>query len=114
MAVISPVRGNIHAGISTITWSNIAPGDTCNPALIMGQAGAVSCIQVLGTFGGATITLQASNDGTNFAALKDQSGSSITFTSADIRDISTAAGYVLPAISGGAGSSITVIMTLRA
>jgi P pilus assembly chaperone PapD len=70
-------------------------------------------VQVTGTFGGATIALQVSNDGTNYATLKDGTGTTITFTSAGMAEFSTAALYIKPSSSGGTADDVTVTVVLR-
>jgi P pilus assembly chaperone PapD len=70
-------------------------------------------VQITGTFGGATIALQVSNDGTNYVTLKDGSGSDISLTSAGMREFSTAALYLKPTSSGGTADNVTVTVVLR-
>ena len=72
---------------------------------------AIASVQVSGTFGGATVVLQGSNDGTTYATLDDTSGAAISFTAAGIVDFSAGCAFVKPSISGGTGDSINVILT---
>lgn len=72
------------------------------------------CIQVAGTFGSATVTVHGSNDGTNYAALRDNTGTAISITTAAIRQIGEIPTYVKPVISGGDGTqSLTIIIAER-
>lgn len=68
-------------------------------------------VQVGGTFGGATVVLQGSNDGVTYATLKDLQGNNISFTSAGYAEFSSGAAFIKPSISGGTGDSINVTVT---
>ena len=65
-------------------------------------------VQVSGTFGGATVVLQVSNDGVTFATLKDISGNDLSFTAAGYAEFSSGAAFIRPSISGGTGDSLNV------
>ena len=69
---------------------------------------AVSSVQVSGTFGGATVVLQGSNDGTTYTTLKDLQGNSLSFTSAGYAEFSSGAAFIKPSISGGTGDSLNI------
>jgi len=69
---------------------------------------AVSSVQVSGTFGGATVVLQGSNDGVTYATLKDQQGNNLSFTSAGYAEFSSGAAFIKPSISGGTGDSLNI------
>lgn len=63
-------------------------------------------VQIVGTFGaGGTIVIQGSNDGTNFKTLDDFQGNALSFTTADLENISQACYYIRPFISGGDGTT---------
>ena len=113
MATITPARASVQANIETITWTNLSTADTAIGMMILGLGGAVGCMQVTGTFGSGTITLQGSNDGTNFSAITDPAGNDIALTAAGIIDFSTAAAYIRPASSGGTADDVTVTVILR-
>jgi len=71
-------------------------------------------IQVLGTFGGATVTIQGSNDdGTTWATLTDPLGNNLAFTAAGIKSITELPQYIRPLLSGGSGSSVSVWLHMR-
>ncbi len=57
------------------TWADLT---TAGNAAIVRYAPKVSMVvasvQVTGTFGGATVTILGSNDGTNYVAIKDKDG----------------------------------------
>jgi hypothetical protein len=70
-------------------------------------------IQVAGTFGGATVTIEGSNDGVNFATLRDPSGAFLTFTSAQIKQVLEMTLYLRASSSGGTGTDVIVTMAAR-
>lgn len=113
MAVITPTRGTATLGASRITWANIATGDTTTETLISGQSGAIGTFQVTGTFGGATVSLQGSVDGANFANITDAAGNAISLTAAGLKEFSTAAPFIRAGISGGTGMNVTVSVVVR-
>lgn len=116
MADINPVPSNPipgASGVSVITWEALTESDTAIAQIVGGTAGAVGSVQVVGTFGGATVTIQISNDGTNWATLQDIEGSDVSFTAAGLVDFSTAALYIRASASGGSSQDVDVIMTLR-
>lgn len=118
MATINPVpvqvlgnndKGDKDVNGWQVTWSNIGNADTPAPtSQFSGYAG--KSFQVEGTFGGATVQCQGSNDGTNFHQLNDPSMTAIGLTAGGIREVLEHTLYFQPALSGGSGSSITVTM----
>jgi len=71
-------------------------------------------VHVLGTFGGATLTFQGSNDGANWLTLVDPQGNALTWTTSDrLETCLDSPLHVRPLLSGGAGSSLTVIMVAK-
>lgn len=62
-------------------------------------------VQVVGTFDGASLQLQGSNDGINYKVLTDPQGNALTFTATNIESIAELTRYIRPAITvNGAGS----------
>lgn len=57
-------------------------------------------VQVTGTFDGA-VTIQGSNDGTNYATLNDVFGIPLSFTAAGLRAIAECPKYVKPVVAAG-------------
>jgi hypothetical protein len=100
-------------GVPSVVWSALTPGDTGTPYLVRNRYGFVGSVQISGTFGGATVKLQQSNDGTTWFDAVDTLGGAISATADDIAEISLAAIYLKPVITGGAGSSVNVIIVFR-
>lgn len=72
-------------------------------------------IQVLGTFNGATVTIQGSNDqGTTWATLNDAFGTALTFTTAGIKQLTEVCAFMRPLVSAAGGSTdLTVVAICR-
>lgn len=69
-------------------------------------------VQVFGTFGGATLTIQGSNDGgTTWATLHDAQGTDLAFTAAGMELIAENPLLIRPLLSGGAGSDVDVFIS---
>lgn len=113
MATITPTITNPGPGLYLATWSGIATGDTITPTTVSSVHGIASTVQFEGTFGGATVTLEASNDEANYHAVKDLSAIEISATTAGMYEITSGALSFAPTISGGTGDSVTVTLTLR-
>lgn len=97
-----------------VSWASIATGDTPDAYTLQGVQGGIGSVQATGTFnGGTTVTLTASNDGTNYETLFDLQGTAISLTAAGRVDFTTAALYIKPAVASGSADSITVTLVLR-
>ncbi len=71
-------------------------------------------LTVSGTFGGATIVLQGSNDGTNWATCKDVNGNAVSLTAAGIFHVTGTPRFMRPFLSvAGAGAAIAVQLLCR-
>ena len=93
------------------TWAALAGTDNGSPFRVPSSADLT--FQVTGTFGGATCTLQGSNDGTNWHTLTAKSGTSgMAYTSAAVHSCNETPLFVRPNITGGTGSSITVTLAV--
>lgn len=94
------------------TWTAMGNADTGTSVPI--SSASDRSVQVEGTFGGATVTIQGSNDGTNYQTLTDPQGNALTWTSANrLEQIEEITRYVRAITSGGTGTSVTVTMLLR-
>jgi hypothetical protein len=113
MATIIPTTVEQQIQAAAYRWTDYSTADTSTPIKVQNMQGLAGSVQVTGTFGGATITLQGSNDGTNFVTLKDSAGTAISFTAAGMAEFSTAALYLKPTSSGGTADNVTVTVILR-
>ena len=113
MPLIAPTLNSDIKDVPRVIWSGIAAGDTFTAFTLTQQYGLAASVQVAGTFGGSTVVLQVSNDGTNWATAKDLSGDDISLTATGYREFSLCAAYIRPAITGGSGSGLSAVVVLR-
>lgn len=116
MATVTPATTIVNIrgmSVPRLTWADIVTGDTVEPYGISSQAGVAGAIQIDGTFGGTTVTLQGSNDGTTYFGLKDIAGNLITATAAAYFEFTTAALYIKPALASGSANAVDVTVMLR-
>jgi|GEM_PF-1201307 len=118
MATITPTITDISmrgdGSVQQVIWASVTQADTC--LAVKFPQYADKTIQVAGTFGGASVAVNGSIDGTNFAPLTDQGGTVIAITTApaaSIKQVLQNALYVQPAATGGAGQSLTISMIFR-
>lgn len=91
---------------ATILWSTFTENDT-------GVAADCSAfpdrtVQVVGTFGGGTIRIEGSIDGTNYSVLHDPQGNALDITSATIKLIAENPKLIRPRATAGAGVNVTI------
>lgn len=116
MAAIAPTITDVSpsgdGSALKVVWTPVtsAGADTCNA--VHYPKHSVKSIQVTGTFGGASIAVNGSNDGTNFAALNTPANAAIAITAAKINAVLENTEYIQPASTGGTGSTVTISMLL--
>lgn len=108
MATVSPTISTL-SGVPRVVWAGIVTGDTINSFTLSEQWGLAGSVQISGTFGGATVTLQHSNDGINWVIAKDLLGASISATTNTIFEVSLSSLYFRPAVSGGGPIDVIVV-----
>lgn len=115
MATIAGVLTNIatqDGSVVQATWTNITNTDADGSPISFCEW-ADRCVSVTGTFGGATLTVQGSNDGTNWFTLNNAQGTAATFTAAGLKQIVEVPKLMRPVLTGGTGSTLAVIAILR-
>src|SRR5258707_8137370 len=70
-------------------------------------------VQVTGTFAGATIVLEVSNDGANYFTLSNPAGAALSFTAAGLMQVNQPSAWLRPRLTPGTGGSLTQPMTAR-
>jgi hypothetical protein len=101
----------------TVQWTGLLQGD--DGAWVELQDHADRALHVRGTFGGATVTFQGSNEptapaGAGVVLTSAPTGASISLTAAGARQIVEAMRWVRPVLSGGDGTtSLTVDVIAR-
>ena len=70
-------------------------------------------VQLIGTFGSATVVIQGSLDGTTWATLTDPQGDALSFTAAGLNLVAENVRYIRPSASGGSSQDIDVYLLVR-
>ncbi len=113
MAFTFAIDNSIAEDMSVLlaTWSAGATGDSGIGVQYVPFADA--CVQVTGTFGGGTVTIEGSNDNTTWATLNNAQGTALTFTATGLKQVTERPRYIRPAVTGGAASAIVVTLLMR-
>jgi len=99
----------ISAEVSKVKWANIPLNGTGDPVWFPHMAD--KCIQVIGTWGGATLLIEGSLDGINFETLNDPFGAALSFSGNKLKQVLEDPYVVRPRVSGGDGTtSLTVYL----
>ena len=99
----------ITPGDATVYSWILASGDTGRPMIAPGHSD--KCVQLFGTFSGAAVTLQGSNEPgtpTTWETLTDLQGAAIVKTAAALTQITENPYQIRP--SAGAVTSVTVLL----
>ncbi len=113
MATVDPVLKRTAEGIPYIIWEGIVTGDTITAYALPEPWGLAASLQISGTFGGATVKLQQSNDNSTYLDIKDVHGTVVSATANAIFEMSLSAAYMRPSIASGSANDIDVILVLR-
>lgn len=114
MANVTPTQKPVQGYSDLDGWQGLwgdqtpmAQGDVGLKTIFGGFADR--SIQVEGTFGGATVALEGSNDGVNFHALTDPQGNTIAIASPGIKQVTETTMFFRPHVVGGDGTTALVI-----
>ena len=105
--------GTPHATQHLARWETLTEDDTAEGWTPPPRAARAGAMQVTGTFGGATVALQGSNDGTTWSALDDVHGEAASLSAAGIVEFGTAARYIRPAATGGTDQDVDILICLQ-
>src|SRR5258708_30422689 len=103
MTTIVPTFSKIRGpagGVDAVvtTWTPLAAaGDIGQP--LQRTDLADRSVQVTGTFAGATIVLEGSNDGTNYFTLSNPAGAALSFTAAGLMHVHQPTHCVAPPVT---------------
>lgn len=106
-SMVPKVWGN---NVVVYTWAAI-PGDSSGVP-VGGPGFTDRSFQVAGTFGGATVVIEGSNDGTNYFTLHDPFANALSFTAAALAEVTEMALFMRPRVIGGAAAAIDVVAVL--
>jgi hypothetical protein len=112
IALTSTDRNRVNGAI-VITWETLGNADD-GGAFALPFAADITA-QAIGTFGGATVKLQGSNDGANWFDLTKRGGTAAaSFTSAGGASANENPAFIRPVTSGGTGTDVDVIVAIHA
>lgn len=97
--------------VAVVTWAALGDAEA-GDAVCLAQYSDRS-VQIDGTFGGATVVLEGSNDGVTYFTLTDPQTTAISKTAAALEAVSELTLYIRPRTSGGTGSSVKVTLIAR-
>lgn len=103
-----PVYGN--NSFLRVLWSGLAVNDVGDAFVLSNYADR--SFQVVGTFGGAAIVVEGSNDGVNYSTLNDPQGNPISLSTAKIEAISELVVNIRPRVVGGDGTTALNVIAL--
>lgn len=113
MATIPWTHNGAITNSNIYTATPLANGDDSHPveAVFSGDRS----VQIVGAFGaGGTVIVEGSCNGTDWAQLRDPSGTLISFTAAGVRTIMEYTPYVRARVTAGDGTTaITAIFAVR-
>jgi hypothetical protein len=94
------------------TWAALAQGETGD--LVEFPSYVDRTFQVTGTFGGATVVFEGSNDGSTYFTLSDPQGNQLSLTTAGLKQVEEITRYARPRVIGGDGTtSLAVVLLAR-
>lgn len=96
------------SGVRVRKWSNMTTGDVGEPILLTKFNDRT--VHLTGTFGGATVTFEGSNDGVEYLPMRDVFNAVVSAAEPKLITLTEVPLYVRPAVSGGTGTSITAIV----
>lgn len=115
MATIAPTVTELppyDGSVKKYTWTPLTETNTDGAPIEMGPW-ADRSVQVEGTFGGATVTIQGTNDGTNWQTLNNPASVALSFSAAGFKGILELPMKIRPLVTGGTSVSLTVSMVVR-
>lgn len=107
-AVVSDVSYKGDGSAMLAVWIGVTEADTLSPVKLP-EYGARS-VSIQGTFGGATVVVNGSIDGTNYTGLTNPAGVAISKTSAAVVGVFESVVYYQPVASGGSSQILAVSM----
>jgi len=114
MATVSYTATNAVGGVKLIAWTPMVSANLDGYPFVCAQY-ADKAVQVYGSFGGASVTFQGSNDYSNgsetWATLHDPQGNAATLASAGVLQLLENTYKVRPLVSGATGgTSLTIVL----
>lgn len=97
------IPDSLNQRVAITSWPALAAGEAGEPFEIAQFSDR--SIQIAGTFGGATVTFEGSNDGVGYHTLSDPAGLPLSFSAAGLKAVAELTRWVRPKVAGGDGST---------
>ncbi len=99
-----------------VSWLAITTGTGSASTGAVAEIGgsADRSVQIEGTFDGATVVIQGSNDGSNWQSLTDPQGNAISKAASALEAISELTRYIRPSVSGSVNGTTSINVYLYA
>ena len=111
MATIQPTMTVIPGGKARLyTWA-LGAGDDGAP--VEAVEFADRSVQVSGTFGGASVVIEGSNDSASYGTLTDPQGNDLAIVGAKVEMITEVTRLIRPRVVAGAATAVTVSLIAR-
>ena len=114
MADITPTHKQVGRHAHLYLWETLTESDTALPVSV--PFSADRSVHVVGTFGGATITMQGTNETapTNYETLTNIDGTTAcTFTAAALQQIEENTVWIRPSSASGSSSDVDVYLLVK-
>ena len=121
MAVIAPAIKDLSPfgdqSCMQVIWTPVTENDSCGPVQYPKHSTKSIQVETSGvgnnSFGGCSVALKGSNDGTNFEALSTPANAAIAITAAGIKAVLENTVQIKPVATGGTNQSIAITMLLE-
>ena len=115
MATISKVLSDTSSiGWDLYLWEGMGNADQGTVLPLKDRHPGELIVQAVGTWGGATLTIQGSLDNSNFDLnINDLDGTAISMTADAVASMREAPLYIRPNTAGGSGTDIDVYILVR-
>lgn len=111
MATKQPTVTVVQGGRARLYQWTLNDGDDGTP--VEAVEFADRSVQVGGTFGGATVIVEGSNDSTNYNTLTDPQGNDLQVIGPKVEMVTEVTRLIRPRVSGGASVAVVVSLLAR-
>jgi hypothetical protein len=110
MATITADKTIREGGVKKVIWETMGNDDTGTSISLADHPDKT--VDFIGTFGGATVILQGSQDDATWSTMVDSGGTALSFTAAStLKLIRDNPFFIRAKTSGGSGTDIDVIIS---
>ncbi|WP_374312437.1 hypothetical protein [Dongia sp.] len=102
-AKTTAIPDSLNQRVAITTWPALLASETGEP--VEAAQFADRSVQISGSFGGASVIVEGSNDGVSYFPLTDPQGNSLTFTASKLEAVTELTRWLRPRVSGGDGTT---------